>query len=177
MNKSQRIYTILKSIFFIICAVIILKYPLEGYRIVVLILDIALLIKGFSMLIYYFIMARHKVGGLATLFKSFIIIDLGLFILSYKEAPQKIVMVYLILLCAFSAVVAVMNIMKGIKIKSPAWRIQCVRGVVALAVAVICICNIDSYEAAAIIFSIGLIFGAVSDILLCFKDTEMYYIG
>lgn len=177
MNKSQRIFTILKSIFFIICAIIILAYPEDGYRIVVLILDIALLIKGFSMLVYYFTMARHKVGGLSTFFKSIIIIDFGLFVLSYKEAPQKIVMVYLILLCGFSAVVAVMNIMKGIKIKSPAWKIQCVRCAIAVLAALFCIININSNEAAAVVFGFGLILSAISDILLCFKDSEMYYIG
>ena len=177
MNKTQRALTMVKSIFFIICAVIMLAYPEEGYRTVVLILDIMLLVQGFSQLVYYFTMTRHMVGGLSTLFKSIFLIDLGLFILTYKEAPKKLVMIYLIALCGFSAIVAVMNIMKGLKIKSPAWKGQCVRAVVAITVAIICICNIDSSATATVIFSIGMIIAAVSDIILCFKDTEMLYVG
>ena len=177
MTKTQKFLTILVSVFYLLCAFLILCRPVDGYRAVVFILDIALLVMGFSQLIYFFTMARHKVGGLTVLYKSIFLIDMGILIMSYKDSPKKIVMIYLIVLIGIQAAIDIMNAIKGIKIKSDAWKTKLLKGLLSVAVIITCICNINSTETAAIIFAIGLIIEAIAGIVQCFKNTQMLYVG
>ncbi len=177
MTNYQRIFTIIKSVILIILALLTILSPSVGYYVLLFILNAALLIYGIRLLIYYFSLARFKVGGLWTLYKSIIIIDLSLLLLSIQWAPQKLVMIVLILLLAFDGVVFVMKAMKSKKLDSSKWKSQLLLGISLFVIAIICIVTIKSTQFASILYSLAIIVSAVSDIINATKRSEIIYIG
>ena len=177
MTNYQRIYTIIKSVILIILALLTILSPSIGYYVLLFILVMSLLIYGIRLLVYYFSLARYKVGGLWTLYKSIIIIDLSLLLLSIQWAPQKLVMIVLILLLAFDGVVFVMKAMKSKKLDSGKWKSQLFLGIILFVIAIICIITIKSTQFATILYSLAIIISAVSDIISVAKRNEIVYIG
>lgn len=176
MTKNQKVFTVIKSLFMFLIIGIIIAFPENAYQNIVLFLNIVFLFKGVSQLIYFFTMARHKVGGLSIFYKSILYIDIGLFIMSYDDAPKRIVMIYLIMLAVFSAAISIANALKGRQIKTPEWKIHLAKAIITLLLAAFCAFCIDSKEIAVILFSIYLLMNAVSGIIFCFIGTEMYYV-
>lgn len=104
-------------------ALYLLLEPTDGFYLVVLLLDISLLLYGFKMLVYFLTMARYMTGGIMTLYKSIIAIDLGLFVLNLEDAPKKLVMIYLICMMIFSGIIIILSAMEARKIDAP-WKID-----------------------------------------------------
>lgn len=177
MTNFQRIFTIVKSVILIILALLTMFSPSVGYYVLLMILNITLLIYGIRLLIYYFSLARFKVGGLWTLYKSIIIIDLSLLLMSIQWAPQKLVMIVLILLLAFEGVVFIMKAMKSKTLDSEKWKSQLFLGIILFIIAIICIVTIKSTQFATILYSLAIIVSAVSDIISVAKRSEIVYIG
>ena len=177
MTKLQRVFEILKSLLIIILAVIMLLYPIGGYTIVLLIIELGLLIYGIRLAVYYFTMTRYKVGGLSTLYKSILVIDIALLLFSLPTSHPKLVMTALIIIIAFDGVVYIMKAMKSKTLQSSAWKTQLIHGLLLFILAVVCFLFIGSWQIATVIFSIGMIISAVSDIINACTKTAILYIG
>lgn len=177
MSNFQKIISILKSVLMILIGLTMIISPSIGYVILILILELWLLIYGIKLLVYYFSMARYKVGGLKTLYKSIIVIDLALLCFSLSTAHQKLVMVILVISIAFEGIVYIMKAMKSKAVQSSSWKSQLLRGMLHFGIAILCIIFIDSTKISTILFGIGLIASAVSDIITTTKKTEIIYIG
>ena len=177
MSKFQKIVSILKSILIIIIGLLMIISPSDGFFILILILQLGLLISGIKLLVYYFSMARYKVGGLSTLYKSIIVIDSALLLFSFSTAHPKLVMALLIIAIAFEGVVYIMKAMKSRTLEYSSWKTQLLHGLIYFIIAILCLFFMDNTTISTILFAIGLIVSAVSDIITSVKKTEIIYIG
>lgn len=177
MTNSRRVFVIIKSLILILLAVAMILNPDIGYIALLIIIEIALLVKGISLLFYYFTMTRYKVGGMATLYKGIFVIDATLLLFGLSKAPQKLIMIALVLMLAFEGVVYIMKAMKSKKLEAGNWKYQLLHGIFMFIVAIICIIFIDSYRIATLIFAVSLIVWAVSDIITAMRKTAIVYIG
>ena len=176
MSGAKRIWKIFKGLLTVLCAVLIAMQPADGYLIVVFILDITLLIYGLRLLIYYLVMARFMVGGITTLYKSIIVIDLGLFILGLHSTPQKYVMLYLIGCLAFNGVVDIIDAVGAKKLRAGSWKYQFSYGLGKVLIAVVCLFYLDSTTLVTYMYCAGLIHSALSDIISACRKTAIVYI-
>ena len=177
MSKFQKIVSILKSILIIIIGLLMIISPSDGFFILILILQLGLLISGIKLLVYYFSMARYKVGGLSTLYKSIIVIDSALLLFSFSTAHPKLIMSLLIITIAFEGVVYIMKAMKSRTLEYSSWKAQLLHGLIYFIIAILCLFFMDNTTISTILFAIGLIVSAVSDIITSVKKTEIIYIG
>lgn len=159
----------------LLLALYLLLEPTDGFYLVVLLLDISLLLYGFKMLVYFLTMARYMTGGIMTLYKSIIAIDLGLFVLNLEDAPKKLVMIYLICMMIFSGIIIILSAMEARKIDAP-WKNRFIYGVVKLILALYCLCMWDTQQMVSVIYSAGLIHSAFHNVRLTSRKTALFHI-
>lgn len=176
MSNTKRILKVLKGLVTILFCILLVIQPDDGYLFVVFILDISLLLYGFRLLIYYFTMARYTVGGIETLYKSIIVLDLGLFVFSLDTTPQKFVMLYLIIGLAFSGAVDILDAVGAKKLEAGSWKYQFSYGLVKIVIAVVCLFFLDSMKIVTFVYCLGLVHSAISDIVSAFRKTAIAYI-
>lgn len=175
MSTARRIMKILTGIVMIVCSILMMRHPDVGCYIVVLILDISLLAFGFRLLIYYFTMARFMVGGLATLYKSIIIIDFGMFIFGLSSLPQRSIMLYLIGCNAFSGGVDILEALGARKLEG-SWKFEFAYGLVEILVSIVCLFFLDSFRILTIVYCVGLIQSALMKMIGALRKTAIVYI-
>ena len=176
MSNAKRVWKVLTGIITILCCVLMIQHPDDGFYIVVLILDITLLLYGLRLLIYYFRLARYMVGGIMTLYKSIIVIDFGLFIFGLSTTPQKYVMLYLIISFVFYGAVDIIDAAGARKLGAASWKYQMFYGLVKVVIGIVCIFYLDNMRSATLVYCIGLIHSALSDIVSAFRKTAIVYI-
>ena len=176
MSMTKRIRILLKALASILCAALMAVDPADGYLLVVLVLDITLLLYGFRLLAYYFKLARFMVGGIMTLYKSIVVIDLGLFILGLHSTPQKYVMLYLIGCLAFNGAADVLDAMGARKLGAASWKLRFSYGIMKILIAIAALFFLDSVALATCIFCAGPVYSAVSDVVSAFRKTAIVYI-
>ena len=174
MTLRKRITRLLRGIMMLIAAAVLLAYPEYGYAFVILILDIMLLIYGIRLLVYYFTMTRFMVGGISTLFKGIIVIDLGLFISELDDTTKKMAMVYLIVCLIFSGVTDVFHAIEA-KHLLGAWKYEIISGIIKVLIALSCLGFLDSSGILVLIYSIGLVHTALTYIVSAFRKTAIMY--
>ena len=175
MSITRRIYRIFVGVMMLLAGVILIAFPEDGHYIVVFILDISLLLYGIKLLIYYFTMARFMVEGIMTLYKSIIVIDLGMFVFGMSEIPQRLTMLYLVLVLAFDGLVDVLKSIDTKKIDPTSGDRQFMFGTVKLIIAICCMFSLSSVKLMTYIFCIGLIHSALANIISAFRRTAMVY--
>lgn len=92
MNKFQRIKEIVFGVALIALAVLLAMIPEDSILVVAFIISLSLLIYGARLMWYYFSMARHMVGGKATLYQGIIVLDIALFSFSsprFRRTPSR----------------------------------------------------------------------------------------
>ena len=176
MTLSKRVLRILRGILMLLAAAILLAEPEYGYIIVIIILDIMLLVYGIRLLVYYITMARYMVGGIATFYKSIVVIDMGLFIAGLPSAPKKLAMVYLIVCLAFSGITDILHAVEAKNIMG-AWKYEIVGGVVKTLVAVCCFGFLESSGILVVVYCVGLIHTALTYIVSAFRRTAVAYVA
>lgn len=176
MSNTKRALKVLKGLLALLCSLILLVNPEEGYYLVVFILDASLLLYALRLIFYYFTMARYTVGGIITLYKSILVFDFGLFVFSLRTTPQKFVMIYLIIGIAFSGVIDILESLEAKKLQSGSWKYRCFYGTVKLLVAVVCVMCLDSAMLVTMVYAFGLAHSAVSEIIGAFRKTAIVYI-
>lgn len=175
MTAAKRIFNIFYGLAMIVCCILMVIYPDSGYNFVIVILDLALIIYGLRLLFYYFTMARFMVGGIATFYKSIVVLDFGLFVFSLEIVPQQFAMLYLIFCFAFSGVVDILRAAESRQLGGR-WRYHFFYGLVKLAIAVICLFFLDSLRIMTAVFCIGLLHSAVFCITSAFRKTAIVYV-
>lgn len=160
----------------LIASGILIVFPEDGHYAVVFFLDISLLIYGIRLLIYYFTMARFMIGGIMTLYKSIIVIDLGLFVFNMTDIPQRLTMIYLIAVMAFDGIIDILNGIESKKLDAGQWKNQFTYGLIKLIIAIISVFFLNSVQMMTYIYCIGLIHSAFSNIYGAFRRTAIVYI-
>lgn len=173
MNRRQRFNNVLIGLFMLSGAAILAAAPEEGYIIVLAVLTVALLIKGIQMLIYYFSMARHMVGGKMILYEGMIITDVGIFAITITDVPKVYIMLFLIGVILFDGVIYIMRAGEERKLANPRWKIKMGQGVVSLILALLCCCFINSGYIITYIYGASLIYGAMLRFYNAFRRTSV----
>ena len=176
MNVGQRIKNVLIGVFIIIGGIILMAFPDNGLIIVASILCLSLFIYGIRSLVYYFSMARHMVGGRIILYLGIIILDLGMFALMLTNIPRFYIVLYLLVIYAFSGVIDVLRSLEAKKYQAPSWKFFLASGLVNIVVAVLCIVFIKRGDMIVYFYGAGLIYSAVVRIISALRKTAIVYI-
>lgn len=175
MTASKRILRFFIGIMMLLCSAGMMLFPKVGYAFVILFLDISLLLYGLRLLVYYFTMARFMVGGIATFYKSIIVIDFGLFVFGLEQMPQKYAMLYLIACLAFSGAVDILRSVEARRLSAP-WRLHISYGFLKVGTALACLFFLNSVNVVTFLYCIGLIHSAVFSFITAFRKTAIVYV-
>ena len=176
MSNAKRVWKVLTGLFTILCCALMIRYPNEGFYFVVLILDVTLLLYGLRLLSYYFSLARYMVGGIMTLYKSIVVLDFGLFIFGLSSIPQKYVMLYLIITFIFYGATDIIDAAGARKLGDGSWKYQMFYGLGKVVIGVVCVFYLDDMRGVTLLYCIGLLHSAISDIVSAFRKTAIVYI-
>lgn len=176
MNKVGHILNILAGIGMILCGIAFAMFPNDTYKIIIFLLCIGLLFDGIRELWFYIRMAHHMVGGRTMLYRSIIVIDMGLFTLSLTDVSMVYVMLYLVGIHLFTGGIDILRANEARKLQAGSWKLQFTQGVINVIIAVLCIINFKSIPVAVTIYAAGLIYSGIMRIVQALRRTEIVYI-
>lgn len=178
MTSVQRIKQFIGGVLMLLCSLLLAASPHEGFYVVALILCISSILGGLRALFYYFNMARHKVGGKGMLYLGIILLDFGVFTLTLADIPRLYLVLYLMVLYAFSGAVSILRAREA-KLYGGSWRLNMTLGIGKIVIAVIAVIFGLIYGSAEIlvdIYSFSLFYSAVAQIIGAFRKTAIVYI-
>lgn len=176
MTAAKRFLNVLYALVMLLGCFVMVMDPDDGYALVIMFLDITLLFYGLRLLVYYFTMARYMVGGIATFYKSIIAIDLGLFVFSLDQLPQKYAMLYLVSVLAFSGAVDILRSIESRRMRGP-WKLHIIYGALKLGTAITCLFFLNSVRLVTILYCVGLLHSAALMLINAFRKTAIVYVG
>ena len=178
MNSIQRIKIFLSGLGMLMGSLILSMEPEEGYYVIAIILSLSLLIYGIRSLIYYFTMARNMVGGKSIFYRALITIDLGIFTFTAITIPKIYLICHLLISRGFSGIVDMLRAMEDKKLEASSWRMSFLYGLGNLLIAVIalrCVFNQSTWMV-VYIYSAGLAYSAIMQMIASFRKTAIVYI-
>ena len=176
MNVFQRFKSAFIGIALLLAAGLIMHLGEDAYIFVILGLAVAFIAKALKDIIFYFRMARHMVGGKMILFKGVIILDFALYTSSLMDASKLFMLLYLIVIYAFSGVIEILRAMEAKSTVDGPWKMKFCHGVINILIALSCLFFIRQMQIALIIYCIGLIYSAVIWIISAFRKTTFILI-
>ena len=177
MTLFQRIKKVLVALIMFIFAVVLIVLPgREGLDVVIVILSFGFAIKGIKDIVFYFMMARHMVGGKMILFQGVVVLDFAMFTGSLSGVPAFYVMLYLIAIHAFSGIVEVLRAMESKRTVAGSWALKMSHGVINIILALMCIVFIMNTATAVAIYSVGLMYSALIHMISAFRRTTFILI-
>jgi len=176
MSTLQKVLNFIAAILMIVCSVLLITLSEKGFYLVALILFVSLLVYGIRELIFYFTMASYMVGGRRILYLGVLIIDIALFSLSLSDVSPVYIMIYLIVIHAFSGVINILRALEQKKLGAGGYKWQLFTGIVNLLVAVACGAFIRSMLVCVYIYTAGLLYSAIVRIIRVFAKNPAMYI-
>lgn len=176
MTKWQRVKSVLGGVIALLTAPVLLIDPELGCALIAWILGISAAWKGLRMLVYYFSMARHMVGGKSILYQGIIILDFGLFTMGFATIPGQYIMVYLLLGHLFYGLVGVLRAMEIREKKMGSWRLKLLSGAGDIALGLLCLVQINSVQTMVAVYCLGVLWSAVGRIVAAFRRTAVVYV-
>ena len=175
MSIAKKIENVIISLLQIVCAVILVLVPEQGYRVVILILSVSLLIAGLKSVAYYLTMARHMVSGKIMLYESIILLDFGLFTMTLYDVPKVYILLYLVLYNLVSGAIDIASAMESKK-TGAGWKTKFTGGAVDICFALLCIIFSSNMTIVVGVYSVGLVVSAVNRIWNSLRKTAIIYI-
>lgn len=176
MTYMQKFSAILRGLITLIIAAVMLIVGSDSYVFVLLFLTLSLSIAGIKTLIYYFTMAKYMVGGRLVLYKGVILVDFAFLTFSFADIPKVYILIYLALVHAFQGLVEILRAKEAHLYGAKSWWKNLAHGLVSIALAVCCIIFVRNQSTAVIIYSLGLMYTAITYIAAGFKKTTLVYI-
>ncbi|MCR4589487.1 MAG: hypothetical protein K5668_01535 [Lachnospiraceae bacterium] len=177
MTLFQRARNLIVGVVMLIVAVVFIIDPSDSaYLFVIFALSLGLTIYGLKNIIFYFTMARHMVGGKIMLVQGVIIFDLALLTGSLSDVPKIYVLLYLVIVHAFSGIIEILRAMEARRAVSGPWRMKFSHGVMNCLLALACFIFIRQTHTALIIYSLGLLYSAIMRIADTFRRTTFILI-
>lgn len=177
MTIFQRINKVLFGLLMLMFAIVFILYPKdEAYLFVILVLTVGLAIRGIKDIVFYFVMARHMVGGKMILFQGVVVLDFAVLTLSLSNVPKVYILLYLIGIHAFSGAIETLRAMEARKKVAGPWKLKLGHGIINFLLALACVVFIKQTNTALIIYCIGLINSAVIQIISAFRRTAFVVI-
>ena len=177
MGLTKRVLNVIASLIILALGVFMLLDPKNSYKLVVLLLMITLIVKGLRLLVYYFKMARHTVGGIVFLYQGVLLLDAGIFALSLDNVPVVYTMLYLIVCMLVAGGIDVMRSNQARIMETGKWKLQMVYGAGNIILSILGIIFIFSGTWVAIIYAVSLLHSGVCRMITAFRKTAVVYIG
>ncbi len=175
MTNMQRIKEIFIALLYFGAALLLFLFLGEGYRLLIYILSIVFLCSGIGKLYYFFTIGRFMVEGKGSLYRGIMMVDFGMVTGSLTNVPRIYVLAYLLVVYAFSAVVALLRAREMKREGASSWKYKAAEGVVNMILAVACILFATKLTTAVILYAIGLMYSAVTRFILAFRKTKFIY--
>ena len=179
MTKFGRVMNAISALFMIAVAVLMFFLDaIHGLKLVMIVVQAGMTLRGMQAIVYYFSMARHMVGGKNVLFRGMIFLDLGVLAGTIFEHPAVYILIYISALHIFTGAVSALRANESRKIGS-SWRLKMAYGITNIALAlIVVICGIafGRLSIAVWVYSVGLIYSSVLNIISSFRKTEIVYI-
>ena len=175
MTKLQRIKEIAFGLIMTAYALLLFITPEKSFPAIVAVLSLIYTVRGISTIIYYFTMARYMTDGRSILYKGVILLDFGLLTSVLTNVPHIYVLLYLLIMHAFSGAVEILRAQEAAKYGG-AWKLKMFHGIVDLLLALTCIIFIRQQSIAVIVFAVGLVYSAILRIISAFRETKLIYI-
>ena len=179
MSKARRVLNVIIGLLTLFICLVMTIEPQAGYLIAMMLLCLSLILAGLRYIFYYIGMARHMVGGKSILFIGIGIFDLGLFTVALSDFPIAYIVLYLIVIYAFSGIIGIMRALEARRYGSSRWKIRFSTGVVNLLVAILAIiCGLvyRSADMVTYIYCAGLFYSAIMRIVTAFRRSAIVYI-
>ena len=176
MTKLQRIHNLTAGAIMIAVAILLARYPENGFIMIAAILAISMITIGVRYLYYYATMARHMVGGKAILFLGVIILDFGLYSSTLTDEPRVYIMVDLIAVHTFWGVV---NLWKGLREKgygASMWKLDVCQGIGNLLIAAASLVFLGTPNILVDLYSAGLAYSGLLRVASAVRRTAIVYI-
>ena len=179
MSKVQRFNTFLGGLITLFFGIMLFAFPGDGLKVIASSICLSLIISGVNKLIYYATMARHMVGGRNALISGLVITDLGVYFFTMQDFPQAYIIIYLLIILAFSGVVDIMGALDAWRSDSKSWRIKMATGIGNLALAV---CAVvfgfakGDVQTVTYIYAFGICYSGVMRMVKAFRRTAVAYI-
>ena len=109
MSRIQRIRTFIEGLIIIIGAILLIIYRSHAYEAILIFLAAGFIFYGVKRLVFYFLMARHMVGGKEILYKGIILFNFGVITSSVSNIPKIYILLYLAVIHAFSGIVEILR--------------------------------------------------------------------
>ena len=179
MTRFGRVMNAISALFMIAVAVLMFFLDaIHGLKLVMIVVQAGMTLRGLQAIVYYFSMARHMVGGKNVLFRGMIFLDLGVLAGTIFEHPTAYILIYISALHIFTGAVSALRANESRKIGS-SWRLKMAYGITNIALAlIVVICGIafGRLSIAVWVYSVGLIYSSVLNIISSFRKTEIVYI-
>lgn len=176
MTIIRRLNVIGFGIVQFILGIIMLIMPDYGTRVVLLLIGLYLIIVGYKNIWYYVAMARFMVDGRMVLIQGVIMIDFGFLAGSLTDVPRIYIIIYLMIMHAFSGLLEFLRALEEKKYGSKSWRLKLCHGIVNLTIVVLCIVFIQNNSTTIIIFASGIIYSAIIRIITGFRKSSFLYV-
>ena len=177
MTKMQRVRAVLGGLVTLFCCAVLLYAREDGYRLIIAIVGLGLVLRGAKFLIQYFSLGRHMVGGRRILFYGIIALDLGLFAYAISDLPPVYLMLYLLVGHLFSGVVDVLRALEVKRMESGRWRLNLANGIANILLALACLFCLRSVELLVYIYTAGLAYTACLRIASGFRKSAIIHIA
>ena len=177
MTRSQRVKNIVFGLLVILCGVVMVLNPEDGFIYIAVILGVSLTLSGIRYLVYYVTMARHMVGGKAFLFLGVLVLDIGMFSTSLIDEPRYFIVTYLL---AFHALTGLINLLRGReekKNRAPGWKLNVLHGTVTLLICAACVLYLRRPPVLVSLYCAGLVYSGLVRIDSALRRTAIVYIA
>ena len=171
MTLMRRIVNIIIGLGTIAFAFLIMFLGRDGLLVVMAIFEIGLLVYGIYLLFYYFIMARHMVGGQLMLFLGLFVLGLSTVILKVTQVPER----GLAIIVAFALLLAGgLDIVRSFEIKTrgsqTSWRFTLVSGIIEAILSLFSlIIGLINPAFTAIMLGLSFLYSGVSRVVAAFR--------
>ena len=176
MTKMRRVGSVFAGLIMILFSGLTAISAAHAYKLILLVLSYSLILRGIRLLIYYCSMARYMVGGRNVLYRSVILMDIGLFSLSITDIPLVFLVLYLAGMHGFAGIIDIMRALESKREQAPSWKLNLSYGIVNTALACLCLIFLKQTEVAVMIYSAGLLYSGVGRIIQAFRKTAVVYI-
>lgn len=175
MSGLRRILNIFIAIIMIFGAYIMVAFP-EGYAIIVLILGISFMVRGFSKIFFYASMARFAVGGKSILISGIFYLDIGAFTMTLSNIPKSFIMFYLLGVYFISGGILVLRGIERKKVGA-GWKFHFIRGLINIGLAMVCFFTFAAFPVVVVwLFAASIVYSAVMRILNALRKTAIIYV-
>ena len=176
MTRIRKVTNFLLGSFMVMMGLALFFQPEDGVEAIMGILSIVLIIIGIRLLIQYFTMAKHMVGGKSTLYLGLIVLDFGMVSASMMNESRFYIMMYLIGAHAFAGVIGLLKSLEERRYGVNSWKFKMLYALGNLVVVLACLFFIRTTTTLVQIYGIGLSLTGLAQIATIFRKIDVVYV-